>query len=323
MLCKSNICSTFVAENGITMKYSVNSSKLFEGIEEIIANVVLEDGVHILRLKSTEKTNLYEVVGNTAVKTDEPLLETQLLEGMTVRVDLEQAHQLIERYKEESRRAWDRSEVYKHKYEDSESEKERIQDEYEELIRAKNEELRAKDEEITKLKTLLEYEKDNPRNVNNYIQGSQYNIGSTNKPSQLIKEELGDFGVQNGDDITDKNTEEVPTANSIEDIKICRFIVIDKIKNHTTYGRTEEERIDAYNRMIYRESQKPFPKFVKFLKSENDCGNMSYNRKDYQFIYDHFVECYGNLHANYISFRNACHGIMNGKSNGFFWNPHP
>lgn len=313
------------------MKYSVNSSTLFEGIEEIIANVVLEDGVHILRLKSTEKTNLYEVVGNTAVKTDEPLLETQLLEGMTVRVNLEQAYQLIERYKEESRRAWDRSEVYKHKYEDIESEKEHMQDGYEELIRAQNEELRAKDEEIrlkdneiTKLRAQLEYEKDNPRNVNNYIQGSQYNIGSTNKPSQLIKEELGDIGVQNGDDITDKkNTEEVPTANTIEDIKLCRFIVIDKIKNHTTYGRTEEERIDAYNRIIYRESQKPFPKFAKFLKSENDCGNMSYNTKDYQFIYDHFVECYGNLHANYISFRNACHGIMNGKSNGFFWNPHP
>ena len=133
MLCKSNICSTFVGENGITMKYSVNSSKLFEGIEEIIANVVLEDGVHILRLKSTEKTNLYEVVGNTAIKTDEPLLETQLLEGMTVRVDLEQANQLIERYKEEIKKAWDRVEMYKQKYEDSEYEKECMREDYEEI----------------------------------------------------------------------------------------------------------------------------------------------------------------------------------------------
>ena len=49
-------------------------------------------------------------------------------------------------------------------------------------------------------------------------------------------------------------------------------------------GRTEEERIDAYNRMIYRESQKPFPKFVKFLKSENDCGMMGYDTEDYQDI---------------------------------------
>jgi hypothetical protein len=308
------------------MKYSVNSSKLFEGIEELVANVVLEDGVHILRLKSTEKTNLYEVVGNTAVKTDEPLLETQLLEGMTVRVDLEQAHQLIERYKEESRRAWDRADVYKLKYEDSESEKERMQDEYEELIRAKNEELRAKDEEIAKLKTLLEYEKDNPRNVNNYVQGSQYNIGSTNKPSQLvqeIKEKAGDVVVQNGGAVADKmNNEEVPTANTIEDIKICQFINQEKVKNHTTYGRTEEERIDEYNRRIYRESQKTFPKFVKFLKSENDCGMMSYDTEDYQDIYEHFVECYGSLHANYTSFRNACKGVMNGRSNGFYWKPH-
>ena len=51
------------------MKYVANSGKLFEGMDEIIANVVLEGAVHILRLKSTEKNNLYEVVGNTAVKT--------------------------------------------------------------------------------------------------------------------------------------------------------------------------------------------------------------------------------------------------------------
>ena len=38
--------------------------------------------------------------------------------------------------------------------------------------------------------------------------------------------------------------------------------------------------------------------------------------------YDHFVECYGDLHANYTSFRNACKGVMNGKSTGFYWNPH-
>lgn len=308
------------------MKYSVNSSKLFEGIEELVANVVLEDGVHILRLKSTEKSNLYEVVGNTAVKTDEPLLETQLLEGMTIRANLEQAYQLIERYKEESKKAWDRADVYKHKYEDSESEKERMQDEYDDLICTKNEELRAKDEEIAKLKAQLEYEKENPRNVNNYIQCSQYNIGSTNKPSQLVKEiqeETGDIGLQNGDAMADKKSnEEVPTANAIEDVKICQFINQEKIKKHTTYGRTEEERIDAYNRRIYRESQKPFPKFVKFLKSENDCSNMIYDTEDYQYIYDHFVECYGSLHANYTSFRNACNGIMNGKSNGFYWKPH-
>ena len=163
------------------MERKKESGKLFDGIEEIIANVVLEDGVHIVKLKSTEKTNLYEVIGNTAVKTDEPLLETQLLEGMTVRVDLEQANQLIERYKEEIKKAWDRVEMYKQKYEDSEYEKDCMREDYEDIIRAK-------DEEITKLKAQLEWVKENPQNVNNYIQGSQYNMGSTHKPTQLAKE---------------------------------------------------------------------------------------------------------------------------------------
>ncbi len=297
------------------------SGKLFDGIEEIIANVVLEDGVHIVKLKSTEKTNLYEVIGNTAVKTDEPLLETQLLEGMTVRVDLEQANQLIERYKEEIKTAWDRADMYKQKYEDSEYEKDCMREDYEDIIRAK-------DEEITKLKAQLEWVKENPQNVNNYIQGSQYNINSRDTNSQVPVHETtiedDSAGMKTCDAVADKISEEIPIANAIEDIKICRFIVQDKIKDNTTYGKTEEKRIDTYNRIIYRESQKPFPQFCKFLKSQNDYGKMSYEvyEQDYQTIYDHFVECYGDLHANYISFRNACKGVMNGKSNGFYWNPH-
>lgn len=303
------------------MERKKESGKLFDGIEEIIANVVLEDGVHIVKLKSTEKTNLYEVIGNTAVKTDEPLLETQLLEGLTVRVDLEQANQLIERYKEEAKKEWDRAEMYKQKYEDSEYEKDCMQEDYEDIIRAK-------DEEITKLKAQLEWVKENPQNVNNYIQGSQYNIASLeNSPQIPVQEttiENDDDGMKTCDAVADKISEEIPIVNAIEDIKICRFIVQDKIKDNTTYGKTEEERIDTYNRIIYRESQKRFPQFCKFLKSQNDCGNMSYEvyEQDYQTIYDHFVECYGDLHANYTSFRNACKGVMNGKSTGFYWNPH-
>ena len=303
------------------MERKKESGKLFDGIEEIIANVVLEDGVHIVKLKSTEKTNLYEVIGNTAVKTDEPLLETQLLEGLTVRVDLEQANQLIERYKEEAKKAWDRAEMYKQKHEDSEYEKDCMQEDYEEIIRAK-------DEEINKLRAQLEYAKENPQQVNNYIQGSQYNIASLeNSPQIPVQEttiENDDDGMKTYDAVADKISEEIPIANAIEDIKICRFIVQDKIKDNTTYGKTEEERIDAYNRIIYRESQKPCPQFCKFLKSQNDCGKMSYEvyEQDYQTIYDHFVECYGDLHANYTSFRNACKGVMNGKPTGFYWNPH-
>lgn len=136
-----------------------------------------------------------------------------------------------------------------------------------------------------------------------------------------MKVEAEGVGVQMGDEVAGKTNEDVSTENKI-DIKICRFIAQDRIRQNTTLGRIEEERIDTYNRRIYRESLKTFPKFVKFLKSENDYGNMSYDTEDYKLIYEHFVECYGELHANFASFRNACIGVMNGVSKGFFWRPH-
>jgi hypothetical protein len=306
------------------MKDIANNENLFEGIGELIANVVFDGKLHTIRLKSTERTNLYEVVGNAAVKADEPLLETQLLEGMTVRVNLELAHQLIERYKEESKKGWDRSEVYKQKYEDAEYEKESMREDYEELLRAKDEEIRAKDKEITKLRAQLEYVDMHPQIVT-YVQGNQQNNATDNRSQVAVKEmkvEPEGVGVQVGDADEGKINEEVSSENVAEDIKICRFIAQDRIRQNTTLGRTEEERIDTYNRRIYRESQNPFPKFVKFLKSENDYGNMSYDTEDYKLIYEHFVECYGELHANFTSFRNACKGVMNGVSRGFFWRPH-
>ena len=300
MLCKSNICSTFVGENGITMKYSVNSSKLFEGIEEIIANVVLEDGVHILRLKSTEKTNLYEVVGNTAVKTDEPLLETQLLEGMTVRVDLEQAHQLIERYKEESRRAWDRSEVYKHKYEDSESEKERIQDEYEELIRAKNEELRAKDEEITKLKAQLEYANEHPQRVI-HIHDSQCNIDTSEEvdvDKKFVRQ--GEWCVQQ--EATPKCEQTQYITNETPQV-ICEFIV--KGAAFVQKYQTDEKFNDEFRAYFTTRTSPDVFAYLKRKEAEGLCCFKSLRAAD---IYDQLVEDFGKPRFDRATFVRKCSG---------------
>ena len=300
MLCKSNICSTFVGENGITMKYSVNSSKLFEGIEELVANVVLEDGVHILRLKSTEKTNLYEVVGNTAVKTDEPLLETQLLEGMTVRVDLEQAHQLIERYKEESRRAWDRADVYKHKYEDSESEKERMQDEYEELIRAKNEELRAKDEEITKLKAQLEYANEHPQRVI-HIHDSQCNIDTSEEvdvDKKFVRQ--GECCVQQ--EATPKCEQTQYITNETPQV-ICEFIV--KGAAFVQKYQTDEKFNDEFRAYFTTRTSPDVFAYLKRKEAEGLCYFKSLRAAD---IYDQLVEDFGKPRFDRATFVRKCSG---------------
>lgn len=280
------------------MERKKESGKLFDGIEEIIANVVLEDGVHIVKLKSTEKTNLYEVIGNTAVKTDEPLLETQLLEGMTVRIDLEQAKQLIERYKEEAKKAWDRADMYKQKYEDSEYEKDCMREDYEDIIRAK-------DEEITKLKAQLEWVKENPQNVNNYIQGSQYNMGSTHKPTQLakeIKEEAEDVGVQMGD------MKEEEKGN--DEIQICKYILVEKAKDNTTYGlgckpEDDQKRVDGYNRALLHAFNKGGRK-LQILQQGEQVGYLDFNNDGITEIYNHFVEILGYQPYTLSAFYKAC-----------------
>ena len=273
------------------MKYSVNSGKLFEGIEEIIANVVLEDGVHILRLKSTEKTNLYEVVGNTAVKTDEPLLETQLLEGMTVRVDLEQAHQLIERYKEESRRAWDRADVYKHKYEDSESEKERMQDEYEELIRAK-------DEEITKLKAQLEYANEHPQRVI-HIHDSQCNIDTSEEvdvDKKFVRQ--GECCVQQ--EATPKCEQTQYITNETPQV-ICEFIV--KGAAFVQKYQTDEKFNDEFRAYFTTRTSPDVFAYLKRKEAEGLCYFKSLKAAD---IYDQLVEDFGKPRFDRATFVRRC-----------------
>ena len=97
------------------------------------------------------------------------------------------------------------------------------------------------------------------------------------------------------------------TTLSTEDIGLCQYIVILKIKDNTNYGINEAERIDYYNRLIYRKSLTPFPQFVKFLKAENERGNLLFHRETPTNIHKHFVECYGELRAGERAFRDACY----------------
>lgn len=303
------------------MKYSVSSGKLFEGIEEIIANVVLEDGVHILRLKSTEKTNLYEVVGNTAVKTDEPLLETQLLEGMTVRVNLEQAYQIIERDKEELKKAWDRIDMYKHKYEDSESKNERMEDEYDDLIctkneelrakdeeiRAKNEELRAKDEEIrlkdieiTKLKAQLEYANEHPQRVI-HIHDSQCNIDTSEEvdvDKKFVRQ--GELCVQQ--EATPKCEQTQYITNETPQV-ICEFIV--KGAAFDQKYQTDEKFNDEFRAYFTTRTSPDVFAYLKRKEAEGLCYFKSLRAAD---IYDQLVKDFGKPRFDRATFVRKCSG---------------
>lgn len=274
------------------MKFSINSRQLFEGIDEIIANVVLEDGVHILKLKSTEKTNLYEVVGNTAVKADEPLLETQLLEGMIVRVNLEQSRQLIERYKEEAKKAWDRADMYKQKYEDSEYEKDCMREDYEEIIRAK-------DEEIIRLKAQLEYAEKHPQNMT-VIQGPQYNNNSAsdNRSQVAIQEmnvEAEGVGVQTSDTKDDIKEQETTCW--------CHYII--KGKAAEQYYKSDEEFYEEARLYITR---KQAPDVVRYLQKQENLGVMCFYKSIYPDIFDQLVQDFGPLRFKKQSFVRNCAG---------------
>ena len=96
------------------------------------------------------------------------------------------------------------------------------------------------------------------------------------------------------------------TQSTNNDINMCEYIVFAKIGENSHYGITTEERIDQYNRLIYRKSQSPFPQFVKFLKAENERGNLIFHRESPTNIHKHFVECYGELKAGERAFRDAC-----------------
>lgn len=314
------------------MKFNVVETKLFDGLADLIAKEIKKKHVQILKLNSQEPQS-HAFVGNAAAKTEE-FIEIDVAGLLMECWANNDTHQLLENYKASLKKEEDRTEMWKSKYEeerdwrvDLEYKIEDMETAWDEERRQWAEEKKGLQEKIKELSIKLEYLEEHPQ-IQNI--GVQFNTTSDAKSEvkrgnmKVEEMKVEEAEVHIGDTVTDKTNKKVPTENAIEDIKTCRFIVQEKIKNNTTYGKTEEERIDQYNRIIYRKSQKPFPKFAKFLKAENDSGNMGYEiyEQDYETIYEHFVECYHNLHGNFTSFRNACMGVMNGRQTGFYWNPH-
>lgn len=308
------------------MHFNVDSSKLFDGLASLVAKAVEKENVRIVRLNSNEPQSC-TCAGNAAVKTEEAMFEIDVAGWLMERFAQNDAQQLLENYKASLRKEGDRTAVYKQKWEDTEAilEKER-QDREDERQSWEEEKKRMKDawEEEKKqiwIKAQLDYAEKHPQTI---VQGDQINNNTTKVHSETkikeMKVEKGGTGVAEAPTQMPSCCQEMDKRDK-EDIGICRFIERDKIINNTRYGKTDEERIDQYNRIIYRASQKKLSTFVKYLKDENEKGNLKFDTQDLQEIYDHLVECYGDLHGGFRSFKDACHGVTDGRRTDFYWNP--
>ena len=299
------------------MTFNINSTKLFDGLASLVAKAVEKENVRIVRLNSNEPQSC-TCAGNAAVKTEEAMFEIDVAGWLMERFAQNDAQQLLENYKASLRKEGDRTAMYKQKWEDTEAILEKERQDREDERQSWEGEKKRMEKKIIQLEAQLTWEKENPRNQT-VVQGNLINNTTSEVHSETkieeIKVESGGTGV---------NGAVVPLKmeyKKMDDIGICRFIVRDKIINNTHYGKTDEEQIDQYNRMIYRASQKKLSTFVKFLKDENERGYLKFDTQDLQEIYDHLVECYGDLHGNLRSFRDACHGVTDGKKTGFYWNP--
>ena len=305
------------------MHFNVDSSKLFDGLASLVAKAVEKENVRIVRLNSSEPQSC-TCAGNAAVKTEEAMFEIDVAGWLMERFAQNDAQQLLENYKASLRKEGDRTAMYKQKWEDTEAILEKERQDHEDERQSWEEEKKRMEKKIIQLEAQLTWEKENPRNQTvvqgdqTIVQGDQHNTNSSKVHSETKKEEM------KVEECTGVNRAVVPQGvekNSVEDIGICRFVERDKIINNTRYGKTDEERIDQYNRIIYRASQKKLSTFVKFLKDENEKGNLKFDTQDLQEIYDHLVECYGDLHGGFRSFRDACHGVTDGRRTDFYWNP--
>ena len=170
----------------------------------------------------------------------------------------------------------------------------------------------------------MAYAKENPQTFNillgdNNNIGNQNNTGKTEVHSETKIEEIKVEKEGSGETVTMASGEMENKKSG--DIGLFRFIVRDKIINNTHLGKSDEERIDQYNRLIYQKSQKPLPTLIRYLKKENNAGNLKFDTQDLEEIYEHLVECYGPLHGNLRSFKDACHGVTDGRRTNFYWNP--
>lgn len=280
---------------------------LLEGMAEVVAKQVEGNALPLLK-PIDEAQDQLAVIGTAVAKTevDEKLIVEELMDTRA-RMDRDAVYQQNEWLKQELTDERSRKLVYKEKYEASEERIVELEEkivELEEENERQKEESRSKDEEICKLKAQLEWVKANPTIEQTFVLGNQYNTQEDKRSQVAIKEitvENGGAGVQ----VNEKKEE-----NSVkDDIGYCEYIEDDKVDQITRYGKTKEERLDYYNRIIYRAAQKDARAFAKFLKAEEGKGLIYFDGMVPSEIYAYFKEIYGFLPYYEPAFRSACHYV--------------
>lgn len=282
----------------------INGGNLLEGMAEVVAKQVEGNALPLLK-PIDEAQDQLAVIGTAVAKTevDEKLIVEELMDTRT-RMDRDAVYQQNEWLKQELTDERSRKLVYKEKYEASEERIVELEGEIERQKEEYEEKIRGKDEEITKLKAQLEWVKANPTIEQTFVLGNQYNTQEDKRSQVAIKEitvENGGAGVQ----VNEKKEE-----NSVkDDIGYCEYIEDDKVDQITRYGKTKEERLDYYNRIIYRAAQKDARAFAKFLKAEEGKGLIYFDGMVPSEIYAYFKEIYGFLPYYEPAFRSACHYV--------------
>jgi hypothetical protein len=130
-------------------------------------------------------------------------------------------------------------------------------------------------------------------------------MGSTHKPTQLakeIKEEAEDVGVQMGD------MKEEEKGN--DEIQICKYILVEKAKDNTTYGlgckpEDDQKRVDGYNRALLHAFNKGGRK-LQILQQGEQLGYLDFKEDSIAEIYNYLVDLIGYQPYTYSAFYKAC-----------------
>lgn len=302
------------------MTFNVDSKKLFDGLAEAVARVVREDGsgTPILKLDSTRPC-VYEVVGNAAAKTDVPMLEVEVDDGLNVRLELEDARRVILMQKEWLKKEASRTEMYKQKYEDSEAqlEEERLDREYER--QAWDEERKRLEKKIIQLEAQLVWEKENPRNqtIGVQINNTTSEVHSEMKVDEMKVEEMKveEMKVKEGIgvEVLQALAQDIPAEKKRT---MCGYFVEEKAINYRYKQNIED--LNEELRVNFR-AKNSMPAFVSKVKTWNKDGVLAFKGSGIPDIFDEFIYCYydeGELseedkRKKYDTFKKACSG----------WNP--
>lgn len=279
------------------MKFKISSGNLFEGLAEIIAKQVEENSVSNLNI-GTKLPNQTEMIGNTVVKTEEPTVEFQIVEGFKVKLDLYDAQQLLAKYKADLQKEFDREAIWKEKYETILDENERLQEE-KESIEKENEHLQ---EEINQLKIQLAYAENHPQQVTN-VYGTQYNNSPTDNHSEVKEMKVENEGIGVKPFQPPIKTEKV--INQQEGL--CCYIV--KEKANSIYSADDATFQETRLRVCVQNKQAP--SVVDFLRRHEKMGILNFLGCDPSDIYDELEYYFGELKFKKQSF----------KREWYKWNP--